>query len=525
MNRQIRAIAAIVLIAISLEAGSASAAVTPSALFSDNAVLLADHEVPVWGWDEPGQTVTVTVAQAKATGAADKDGRWEVKLPAMKASDTPLEMIIAGSSTVTVKNVLVGEVWVGSGQSNMAMPVDWGVFGAWGTPECMKGINEANYPKLRLFKVQAHMAGEPPAKDVSGVWQICTPTTIVKWSAAGYFFGRELQKELGGAPVGIINSSLGGTQILPWAINRKSALELNPKFNDKTQEQWARDAKKMEEFDAQMAAWSEAAAKAKQSGAKEPEKPKRTVAAWPSSLYNGMIAPLVPYSVRGITWYQGESNTGASAEESYARTFETLVKIWRSAWNQPELPFIIVQLPNFSAPGNYISPNSKPVQADPVEADPHWPPIREAQRRTAAALPNTGLLVAIDIGDPKNIHPTNKQEIGRRWALLAMNLVYGKKDLVASGPLLAGCEFKDGKAIAKFTGIGGGMTAKGDGEIKGFRHRRQRREICLGQRRHHRGHRRALRRRREGTGRRPLLLGRKPDRQPDQQRMLSRQPV
>ena len=152
--------------------GTAMGATEPAALFSDNAVLQADRVVPVWGWDEPGRPVTVTVGQAKVTGTAGQDSRWEVKLPAMKASDTPFEMTFAGSSTVTVKNVLVGEVWLGSGQSNMAMPVDWGVFGAWGTPECMKGINEADYPKLRMFKVAERLAGDPPPRNVKGTWEV-----------------------------------------------------------------------------------------------------------------------------------------------------------------------------------------------------------------------------------------------------------------------------------------------------------------------------------------------------------------
>ncbi|MEK7412604.1 MAG: sialate O-acetylesterase [Planctomycetota bacterium] len=460
--RGCQALATVVTITllISLCTGTATAAVEPAALFSDNAVLQADREVPVWGWDTPGQAVTVTVGQAKVTGTADKDGRWEVRLPAMKAAEAALEMTIAGTSTVVLKNILVGEVWLGSGQSNMAMPVDWGVFGAWGSPECMKQVGACNHPKLRIFKVEERLVGDPPAKNVRGSWQMCTPTTVLKWSAAGFFFARDLQKELGGTPVGIINSSVGGTQIAWWS-NRKAIIELNPSMNAQVQQRWENDAKKMEDFDKQVVAWQAA-------GGKTATKPKRPVAPWPSSLYNGMIAPLMPYAIRGIAWYQGESNTGTKVEDSYAKTLEALITTWRAGWKQGEIPFVVVQLPNFGGGGQYSSPTCKPVQVDPVEEEAHWPPLREAQRRVVAGQSNTALLVAIDIGDEKNVHPVNKAELGRRWALLAMQMAYGKKDAVVSGPVFAGCTFKDGKAVATFTTVGGGLTAKGDGEIKGF---------------------------------------------------------
>lgn len=453
----------LVLAGLCFGMGAASAAVEPAALFSDNAVLQADREVPVWGRDQPGQAVTVSVGQVKASGQADASGRWEVRLPAMKADDKPQELVITGSSTKTIANVLIGEVWVGSGQSNMAMPLDWGVFGAWGTPECTKGFKETDYPKLRMFTVAPRPAGEA-AGDLAGSWQICAPMATMKWSATGYFFGRELHKELGGTPVGFICSAVGGTPIAPW-ISRQA---MDPAPNAKTQEQWAANGAKMAEYEAQVA---EAAAKAKAAGGKEPARPKAPVGPWPSSLYNGMIAPLMPYAIRGVAWYQGESNTGAMDEEGYAKSLTALITSWRAGWKRDDLPFIVVQLPNYSIKSDfpkYVSPNSKPVQADPIEKDAKWPLIREAQRRTVAALANTALLVAIDIGNPAMIHPTNKADLGRRLALLALPLAYGKKDLVASGPLFAGCAFKDGKVIATFTSIGGGLEAKGGGEIAGF---------------------------------------------------------
>ena len=445
-----------------------NAAVVPSVLFSDNAVIQADREVPVWGWDNPGQAVSVCIGQTSAKGKADQNGRWEVKLPAMKSSGTPQEMSFLGSSTVTVKNVLVGQVWIGSGQSNMDFPNRWGT--EKNLPEYTKSVGEANYPNFRLFKVEERWAGEPPSKDVRGKWEVCTPETAVLWPATGFFFGRELQKEMEGASVGLIVSSVGGTQINMW-IPPKAVMECKPSTNPKEQELWAQSAKQMEAFYAQ---WDETLAKATATGNPAPTKPQPTVRRWPSCLYNGMVAPLMPYAIRGIVWYQGESNTYVKDAEGYTKMLQALVKTWRAGWKEGDIPFIIIQLPNYSEDlstgkrANYVGLNTKVVQADPVEMDSLWAPIREAQRCVAAALPNMALVVAIDIGEQLMIHPWNKWDLGHRCALAAMNLAYGKKDLMATGPIVVGSEFKNGKVIVKFTSIGSGLTAKDNGEIKGF---------------------------------------------------------
>jgi len=443
------------------------ATVVPSALFSDNAVLQATTIVPVWGWDNPGQQVTVTVGKAQATGTADKDGRWEVELPQMQAGDASLDMAIAGSSAVTVKNVLVGEVWLGSGQSNMAFPMRWGNTKV---PEYTKAVSEANYPTFRMFHVEERWGGEPPPRDVVGKWEVCTPESVVGWSAAAFFFGRNLQQQLGGTPVGIIDSSAGGTQIVSW-IPPKDYAQLFPKVTPRNQEEWAQSAKQMHDFYAQ---WDDTVAKATAAGTPVPPQPKITVRMWPGCLYDGMVAPLTPCAIRGVVWYQGESNTYVKDADGYAKMLQDLVTSWRTGWKQGDLPFLIVQLPNYSEDlstgkrAAYAGLNTKVVQSDPVEENSQWAPIREVQRHTVAMLPNTALVVTIDIGEQLMVHPWNKWDLGQRCALAAMKLAYGKKDLVASGPLVDGAEFKDGKAIVKFTSVGGGLQAKDGGEIKGF---------------------------------------------------------
>lgn len=443
------------------------AGVVPGALFGDNAVLQADREVPVWGWDNPGQDVTVTVGAAKATGKADQDGRWEVLLPAMKASETAVDMTIAGSSTVTAKNVLVGEVWVGSGQSNMAFPMRWGNTKV---PEFTKAVSEANFPSFRMFHVDERWGGEPPPKDVVGKWEVCTPDTVVGWSAAGFFFGRALQQQLGGTPVGVIDSTVGGTQILSW-IPPKDYLQIFPNAAPQDPNEWAQSAKQMQDFYAQ---WDDTVAKATAAGTPVPPQPKITVRRWPGCLFDGMVAPLMPCAIRGIVWYQGESNTYVKDPEGYAKMLQDLVTSWRAGWKRDDLPFIIVQLPNYSEDlsagkrATYAGVGTKVVQADPVEETSQWAPIREVQRLAVAKLPNTALVVTIDIGAKFMIHPWDKWDLGQRCALAAMKLAYGKTDVVASGPMVASCDFKNGQAIVKFTSIGGGLQAKDGGDVQGF---------------------------------------------------------
>lgn len=430
---------------------TAVAAVVPSCLFSDHAVLQANREVPVWGWDNPGQNVTVTLGPVSASGIANANGRWEVKLPAMKASEMPQELKMAGSTTVIVKDVLVGQVWVGSGQSNMAWTLN-ADYSHMDTATVMKARSEWNHPELRMFTVEENMSSPEHVRDVAGKWTVCTPNTAGTWSAAGYYFGLAIQKDLGGEAVGIITTAVGGTQISMW-IETMAYLEAHPEIAAKTLAAIKEGAPKVEDYYA--------------GAARQNPRPARPVPVWPGGFFATMVAPLMPYAITGIAWYQGESDSYRKQPGDYAKSLAMLMRTWRAGWKQGDVPFVIFQLANVTAKG-YVGPDAKPVQEDPVEYEAQFPPIREVQRLTAAADPNACLVVVIDSPDPNGVHPKNKAPFGRRWALQAMKLAYGKKDLVASGPLFAGCEFRDGKAMVKFTETGGGLAIKEGETLQGF---------------------------------------------------------
>lgn len=439
-----------------IPAHGAMAVVVPAALFSDNAVLQADREVPVWGWDNPGQEVVVTLGSATAKGQAGPDGRWDARLPAMPANDVPGELKITGSSTATAANVLVGEVWVGSGQSNMAWTLNADYSKQQKTdPEGVKKARESwNYPKLRMFTVEENMAAPEHIRDVKGKWTVCTPNTAGVWSAAGFYFAQALQQDLGGIPVGVITTAVGGTKIFMW-LDSKSYLDAHPDIAAKSLKERTESAPKVEEYYAMPA--------------NQRTQLKRPAPVWPGAFYDAMVAPLMPYAVRGIAWYQGESDSYLKQPGDYAKSLALLVKTWRAGWRQDDLPFIVFQLANLDTAGkSYGGPNTKAVQEDPVEYDAQFPPIREVQRLTVAAGQHSGLVVVIDSPDPNGVHPSGKGPFGKRWELQALKLAYGKKDLVASGPMFAGCEFTGGKAVVRFTDMGRGLATRDGGPAGGF---------------------------------------------------------
>ncbi len=421
-----------------LLAVTASADVTLPRLIGDNMVLQRDKPLPIWGWDEAGQQVTVVLGQAKATAKAGKNGKWLVTLPAQKTGG-PLSLSISGSSKVEVKNVLIGEVWVCSGQSNM----DWPLHRC--APPHWKKIPGADLPKIRQIRLPTVMAATPLGDDSAAVglthfgkhrgtkkavlmprptdraatardsgegWQVCSPITArSSFMAVGYFFGRELHKELG-VPIGLINSSWGGSKIEPWTppVGFKSVPELKG-ISDSLDKRLA----------------------------------GRIDYNVPTAIYNGMIHPLLPYAIRGAIWYQGESN--GNEGESYFHKKRALINGWREVWNQGDFPFYFVQLPNYLAANN-----------DPKGGD-GWARIREAQSKVAANVKNTGMAVTIDVGEAGNIHPSNKYDVGRRLALWALAKDYGKNNLVHSGPI-----YKSMNAVGKtieltFDHVGGGLMA------------------------------------------------------------------
>ena len=427
-------------------AGAAHADVHLPALFSDNMVLQRDAPIPVFGTAAAGESVTVSLGTAKGAATAGADGKWLVKLAALPATDS-LELTVSGKNAVTVHNVAIGEVWLCSGQSNMALDVS----GSEGSKEM---IASSTNPRLRLFKV-AMTPADRPQSDVQGQWTPAAPATVARFSAVGYYFGRNLQKELN-VPVGLVCSAVGATSAGAW-MSREALLE-DPAVA-KVVTSWDQTlagypAAKKQYDEVAMVQWQADADKAKAAGQPEPKKPPLPRGPWmanrPTALFNGMIAPLMPYGIKGVIWYQGENNAGAGRQ--YRTTFPRLIKDWRERWGQGDFPFLFVQLAAF-----------KKRQEAPSEAS-EWAEVREAQFMTTA-VPHTAMASAIDIGDADNIHPRNKQEVGRRLALAALSTEYGRPGEFA-GPAYLSFAVEDSKIRLRFTHADG-LQPHGD-KLLGF---------------------------------------------------------
>ena len=427
---------------------SASAEVRLPGLFGDHMVFQRGLPVPVWGWADAGEQVTVTWDDQTHTAVADDQGRWSVKLDAMPAGG-PHTVRVAGSNAIELADVLVGEVWVASGQSNM----QWTV-AASANPEAEQAA--AEFPRIRMFTVD-RVTAEAPQETCGGAWQVCSPETVSSFSAVAYYFGRALHQELD-VPVGLINTSWGGTPIEAWTslAVQESLPGLEPHLTQWQQQVEAFDpAAARAQFERQLAEWEEAAAAAHAAGREAPRKPTpptdpRTSPHRPASLYNGMVAPLAPYAIRGGIWYQGESNAGRA--HLYAMQLRAMIENWRELWGQGDFPFAWVQLANFMAP-----------QEQPSEGGWAW--IREQMVR-ALDVPNTGMAVIIDIGEADDIHPRNKQDVGGRLALWALSQVYGQEGIVYSGPLYRSMR-RAGNAIELEFDHAEGLTAQGE-ELTGF---------------------------------------------------------
>ncbi len=430
-------------VTVALKPKPAKADVQLSALWSDGLIVQRQMPIPVWGMANAGEKVTVTLGKSTASATTGADGKWMVKLPALEAA-SGLQMTIQGKNTVKIKDVAVGEVWVASGQSNMELRVPR-------TLNADKEIASAKYPLIRQFRVARNIA-ETPQTDLKGDWVEAVPATVDQFTAVGYYFARDLHNKLK-VPVGIIHASYGGTPAQSWTPQQ--TLATNPDLKS-IGEDWQQTLdgypEATKKYDAQIERWKERADAAKAEGKKAPNKPyapagpgtKQT----PSGLYNGMIAPVTPFAVRGVIWYQGESDHD---HELYGKLFPALIQGWRRDFGA-ELPFYFVQLANF-----------RTQQTEPVEAD-GWQDIREAQDK-ALALPKTGRAVAVDLGEAKEIHYPNKQEVGHRLALIALSQQYGQK-VEDSGPEYNGIKIEGSKLRLNFTHAQG-MRAKG-GDLKGF---------------------------------------------------------
>jgi sialate O-acetylesterase len=438
------------------------------AIFGDHMVLQEGAKLPVWGTAAPGENVTVTIGTETASATADPSGKWQVALAPLPSGSAPLTMTVAGKNTLTFTDVLIGEVWICSGQSNME-------FGILPELHSKETIPQATDPAIRLFLVP-HQIGflapmndiaPVPAADLPGKWQICTPQTLGSghwgwngFSAVGYYFARDIRQSTG-KPIGMIETAWGGMP--SQAFTSLSGLEKDPEGmryvneHNKFVADFAKNSAVYPGLYAayltQLATWQAAEAKAlglklgtiaPPSLSPPPGFPQKPFPPRPpdggpngaANLYNGMIAPLIPYAIKGAIWYQGEANAGRAVE--YRTIFGRLIKDWREKWNEGDFPFFWVQLASYKA-----------------GVVPNWPYLRESQAQTLA-LPQTGMATAVDIGDPNNIHPIDKLDVGDRLALLARDIAYGEKR-VDSGPVYNAMQPQANSIRLTFTNKGGGL--------------------------------------------------------------------
>jgi len=418
---------ALVQAAVADEAAPASLRV--AAIFGDNMVLQQEQAVPVWGWSAPGAEVTVKFSGESKSTRADKQGHWMVKLGKLKASFTPQALVVESGETKTFTNILVGEVWLCSGQSNMEKPIG----NQPGQKPCLNATQElaaANFPNLRLFKIEKALSATPldDLKQFAG-WVACDSNALerTKFTAAGYFFGREIHANRG-VPVGLIESSWGGTRIEPWtppvgfaSVPSLGKLATATNYSGKI--------------------------------------PNTT----PIAIYNAMIAPIAGFAMRGALWYQGESNCMGTNDDDYLtydRKMEALVNGWRKVWDEGNFPFYFVQI----APFKYYSGKVQRVRS-PETLPEFW----TIQSRAAREIKNTGMVVTTDlVNDLNDIHPRDKQDVGHRLALLARHQTYGEKDVAACGPVFKRLKVKGNTAILEFEHTDGGLMSRDNQALTWF---------------------------------------------------------
>jgi sialate O-acetylesterase len=465
---------------------AAQADVRLPSIFGDHMILQREMAIPFWGWAEPGEEVTVSVGSVSATATTASDGKWTLRLSTIPQSSAPVEVTVAGKNQIVLKDVLLGDVWVCSGQSNMQFGI--GLDTKFGKAEIAKADN----PKIRLFYVPMVLAPEvasdigpvqPDRRDFLGKWVVCSPKNLAGaglwggFSAVGYYFGRNIQNSTG-QPVGLIMTCWGGTVAQAWTSleglkahpELKAYVDEAEKFRadfpkllkaydaamgpyTETLKKWtAEHQKEVDAYNAAMKQWESATEQAAAEDKPKPPKPaalksppapvspmtKNNTA---TVLFNAMIAPIVPYAIKGVIWYQGESNASKAVE--YRTLFPAMIADWREHWAQGNFPFIYVQLTSYQA-------------RQPEPAESNWAMLREAQLKTLS-VPNTAMAVTIDIGDAKEIHPLDKWDVGDRLSLAARGIAYGEK-IDYSGPIYRSMKIDGGKVRVQFDHVGDGLT-------------------------------------------------------------------
>ncbi|HWZ51037.1 MAG TPA: sialate O-acetylesterase [Granulicella sp.] len=414
--------------------------------FGDHAVLQRDAPIHIWGWSDPREHITVQFhAQTRQT-AANEYGEWSLWL-APESAGGPYTMSVKGEGSgeasgapVSFSDLLVGDVWFASGQSNMEFPLR-GFPGNAVLKDGDKETANATLPQVRLLRID-HKASNSPLDDVGGAWTTCTPQTAAEFSAVAYFFGREIQQKEH-VPIGLIDSTWGGTPIEAWtSLDALSAdSSLMPVFAS-----WAHFADQQARLPLVIAEEKREDAAAAQAQQPKPAHPWRPAPeSWqPAALFNGMIAPLTPYSIKGVIWYQGETNSAPERAPLYEKLFAAMIAGWRSSWQQGQFPFLFAQISSFNSPGE------------------SWGLLRDQQRRTLSVA-GTAMAVTLDVGDPGNVHPSDKQTVGARLALAALATVYGKQ-LEFSGPLFRQAVRENGGMRVYFDHAAG-LRAHGDSLI------------------------------------------------------------
>lgn len=424
------------ILMIGLMSWSSKAAVHLPDVLSDSMVLQRNTQVPIWGKALPGEEVTVTFNGQKKSTKADEEGEWKIFLEPMKANATPQMMTIQGINTFHLRGILIGEVWLCSGQSNMQRILAK-------TDKGDSVIASADYPLLRLFNVSRDVAFQHKHGRI-GEWKNCTPSSVRPFSAAAYYFGLALQKKLG-VPVGIINASYGGSQAEAWTP--RSYLhtpDLQPCI-DREKKWQSQRASVQKKYANALRKWRKYADKEQAAGRKPKGAPHQPEALREyriaGSIFQAMIVPLIPFAIKGNVWYQGESNEGRA--EQYGILLPRMIQAWRTEWGEGRFPFGIVQLPNFR------DHNTKPE-------DEAWSHLRDAQRRTADTVSNTGLIVTIDIGEAHNIHPHDKYDVGKRMCQWALSSVY-HKNILPGGPQFDTAIVKRRTMVVSFDNAGSGL--------------------------------------------------------------------